>query len=268
MQIKVAPSILSADFSKLSSEIRTVSVMSDLLHIDVMDGHFVPNISIGVPVVASLASATKLPLDIHLMIDSPEKFITAFADALASGVFADKTFRDISQDYIVVHAESCGGSGGIPGTEGSVEALVEVLKMIKARGIKAGFSVKPATPIENYEVVLPFVDMVLIMTVEPGFGGQKFMDYMMPKVRWLRAKIDESNGVAAGGASGGGGISSGGVVVGGVRAGALNFGIEVDGGINDETCKTAVSAGADVLVAGNYIFKAKNRKKAIEKLRV
>jgi len=242
MQIKIAPSILSADFSKLSSEIRTVSALSDMLHVDVMDGHFVPNISVGVPVVYSLSSATKLPLDVHLMIDSPEKFVTAFSDALASGVFADGTYRDISRDYIVVHAEACGGSGGIPGIEGSPEALVEVLKMIKARGIKAGFSIKPATPIEQYEAALPYSDIVLVMTVEPGFGGQKFMDYMMPKVRWLRSKIDESSG-------------------------SFNFGIEVDGGINDETAKTAVSSGADILVAGNYIFKSKNRKRAIEKIK-
>jgi len=255
MDTKIAPSILSADFCKLKSEIRSVAASTDMVHIDVMDGHFVPNISIGVPVVESLAKSITLPLDVHLMIESPEKYITAFADALVSGITGktrkDGTGnRDVGCDFITVHAEACGGSGALSGPAGSVEALSEVLKMIKARGIKAGFSVKPATNIEQYEAVLPLVDMVLIMTVEPGFGGQKFMDYMMAKVKWLRGKLEEAP------------------VTGGIDAlPKLNFDIEVDGGINAETAKIAKESGANVLVAGNYIFKARNRKKAIEVLK-
>lgn len=257
MDTKIAPSILSADFSKLKSEIRSVAAGSDMIHIDVMDGHFVPNISIGVPVVESLAKSITLPLDVHLMIDTPEKYVTVFADALVSGmtgkVKKDGTGnRDVSRDFITVHAEACGGSGALAGPAGSVEALSEVLKMIKARGIKAGFSVKPATPIEQYESVLPLADVVLIMTVEPGFGGQKFMDYMMAKVKWLRGKIEE-NGLSP--ARRGSGLQ------------LLNFDIEVDGGINAETAKIAKESGANVLVAGNYIFKARNRKKAMEGLK-
>jgi len=256
--MKIARSILSADFSKLKSEIRSVSAVSDLIHIDVMDGHFVPNISIGVPVVESLAKTVTLPLDVHLMIESPEKYVAAFADALASGVGLKKFNRDISQDFIVVHAEACGGSGAIAGAAGSKEALAEVLKMIKARGIKAGFSVKPATPIEQYEEVLPLADMVLIMTVEPGFGGQKFMDYMMAKVKWLKGKLDASNAAVAQAGATGTAVPI---------PGKLNFDIEVDGGINAETSKVAKESGANVLVAGNYIFKARSRKSKIEGLK-
>jgi ribulose-phosphate 3-epimerase len=259
--MKIAPSILSADFSKLKSEIRSVAAVSDMIHIDVMDGHFVPNISIGVPVVESLAKMVTLPLDVHLMIESPEKYVVAFADALASGVGLKKFNRDISQDFITVHAEACGGSGALGGAAGSVEALSEVLKMIKARGIKAGFSVKPATPIEQYESVLPLVDMVLIMTVEPGFGGQKFMDYMMAKVKWLKGKLDEHAAGTA--ANAGAGLAQGSSAV----PGRAVFEIEVDGGINAETAKIAKESGANVLVAGNYIFKSRSRKSKIEALK-
>jgi ribulose-phosphate 3-epimerase len=231
--MKIAPSILSADFNHLSDEIKKVSFKggADLIHVDVMDGRFVPNISIGVPVVESLAKSVDLPLDVHLMIENPEKFIGPFIDALASS-----SKREISQDYIVVHAEACDGGKG----------LINVLKMIKARGVKAGFSVKPGTPIEQYEKALPYSDMVLIMTVEPGFGGQKFMNEMMPKVEWLRRRLDNS--------------SAG-------KAGNLAYEIEVDGGINAETSKIAEEAGANVLVAGNYIFKSQDYEKAIKALR-
>lgn len=216
--VKIAPSILSADFSRLKEEVSAVlEAGAELVHVDVMDGHFVPNITIGVPVVESLARAVTAPLDVHLMIENPGKFIDAFADAM--GVSG----RDCSDDYIVVHAEACEGN------------LKEVLGAIKARKVKAGFSVKPGTAIEKYADVLGLCDMVLIMTVEPGFGGQKFMADMMSKVKWLAANFSGE--------------------------------IEVDGGVNAQTAAVCREAGATVLVAGSYIFKSDNYADAVKSLR-
>jgi ribulose-phosphate 3-epimerase len=207
MKIKIAPSILSADFGNLNKDVKSVEKDSDLIHVDVMDGHFVPNISIGALVVSKIKS--KRPLDVHLMIENPEKYIEFFAKAGAA--------------IITVHAEA-------------TKDLKGLLEKIKSYGVKAGVSIKPKTPISKIQKVLDLVDMVLVMTVEPGFGGQKFIEKMMDKVKALRAKKPKLD-------------------------------IEVDGGINEETAKIAVKAGANILVAGSYIFGAKNKKKAIDSLK-
>ena len=207
MKIKIAPSILSADFGNLNKDVKSVEKDSDLIHVDVMDGHFVPNISIGALVVSKIKS--KRPLDVHLMIENPEKYVEFFAKAGAA--------------IITVHAEA-------------TKDLKGLLEKIKSYGVKAGVSIKPKTPISKIQKVLDLVDMVLVMTVEPGFGGQKFIEKMMDKVKALRAKKPKLD-------------------------------IEVDGGINEETAKIAVKAGANILVAGSYIFGAKNKKKAIDSLK-
>jgi len=207
MKLKIAPSILSADFGRLNEEIATIEPYADLIHVDVMDGHFVPNITIGAPVVKWIKS--KLPLNCHLMIEHPENFLEAFAKAGAH--------------TITVHQEVC-------------THLSRVLQQIKDLGCKAGVSINPATPVEMLEEVIEDVDEVLIMSVNPGFGGQSFIESALGKiaaVREMSAEVD----------------------------------IAVDGGINEETGRLCVEAGANVLIAGSYIFGAKNRKKAIESLR-
>ncbi len=214
MVIKIAPSILAADFSRLGEEIREIEEAgADLLHIDVMDGHFVPNITIGVPVVASLKGATRLPLDVHLMIDNPGKFIKPFARAGA--------------DMITFHLEVIPEPG-------------EILKAIKGYGVKAGLALNPSTPLVKLAPVLKGLDMVLLMTVNPGFGGQAFMPEVIPKIRELRKIIEERN---------------------------LPVDIEVDGGINKETARQVISAGANVLVAGTAVFSGQDRKSNLQALR-
>ncbi len=201
--IKIAPSILSADFANLQRDIERIS-SADYVHVDVMDGLFVPNISIGIPVVQAIRPVTDLPLDVHLMIAQPARYVERFCDAGA--------------DIVTCHVEA-----------DLEENIHKALQLIHAKGRRAGIVVKPAT---SETALLPFlqeVDMVLVMTVEPGFGGQKFMADMMPKVRAIRALLDEQN---------------------------PSCDLEVDGGIDPETAPTAIGAGANVLVAGSAVYGA------------
>ncbi|HUG39085.1 MAG TPA: ribulose-phosphate 3-epimerase [Longimicrobiales bacterium] len=203
MSVKIAPSILSADFARLAEGVAEAQAGgADWIHVDVMDGHFVPNITIGVPVVAALRKATELPLDVHLMIDAPERFVDAFVDAGA--------------DLLTVHAEA------------SVH-LHRTLQAIRHHGIRAGVSINPATPVAAVEEVLPFVDLVLVMSVNPGFGGQSFIPTSTGKIRRIRERLD--------------------------RAGLDSVDIEVDGGIGPDTAGEVAAAGATVLVAGAAVYR-------------
>ncbi|RXT15513.1 ribulose-phosphate 3-epimerase [Ammoniphilus sp. CFH 90114] len=213
--IKIAPSILSADFAKLGEEIREVEAGgADYIHVDVMDGHFVPNITIGPLVVQAIRPVTNLPLDVHLMIESPDRYIPEFAKQGA--------------DIITVHQEAC-------------THLHRTIHLIKDYGVKAGVVLNPATPIVTIESILEDLDMVLLMTVNPGFGGQKFISSVLSKIKQLRQQLDER--------------------------GLYHVEIEVDGGIQAETARLAVEAGANVLVAGNAIYGQKDRRAAIQAIR-
>lgn len=206
---KIAPSILSADFANLERDIRDIrSNGGDWVHVDVMDGLFVPNISIGIPVVQAIRPVTDLPLDVHLMIDRPIRYVEQFVKAGA--------------DWLTIHVEA----------DQPANTLV-CLDRIRQLGCKAAISLKPGTPAEAARVFLPKCDMVLVMTVEPGFGGQKFMADMMPKLRTLRQMLDEVNPACI---------------------------LEVDGGVDANTCALCKENGAQVLVAGSAYFKAADRK--------
>jgi ribulose-phosphate 3-epimerase len=202
--IKIAPSILAADFSRLGRQVReAVKAGADYIHVDVMDGHFVPNISIGLPVVVSLRKITRIPLDVHLMIEKPELYIDDFARAGA--------------DIITVHVEAC-------------KHLDATVNSIKKLGVKAGVCLNPATPLSAIDEILPLVDLVLVMTVNPGFGGQAFIAGMVDKIARLRQILYNRKSRAE---------------------------LEVDGGITPLTAPLAVKAGADVLVAGSAIFNSR-----------
>ena len=212
--IKIAPSILSADFAELGRDIRRIAT-ADYVHFDVMDGRFVPNISIGLPVLKSIRPVTELPIDVHLMIEEPSLYAERFCDAGA--------------DLVTMHVEA--------DTE---EKLHKAIAAIHAKGKKAGVGLKPATPAEAALPYLEEVDIILVMTVEPGFGGQKFMADMMPKVTTLRKWIDARNPACE---------------------------LEVDGGVDPETARVCVAAGANVLVAGSSVYRAENIPERIAQLR-
>ena len=212
--IKISPSILSANFSKLGEEIKSIEKAgADYIHIDVMDGSFVPNITIGNEVVRAIRSATALPFDVHLMINNPDNHVKAFAEA--------------GSDIITIHAEA------------SIH-LDRSLALIKSFGKKAGVSLVPSTHEDVLDYVLDKLGLILVMTVNPGFGGQKFLDSQLRKIENIRKKIEKSG---------------------------RKIDLEVDGGVNPQTSKLAVQAGADVLVAGSYIFGSGNYSDAILKLR-
>ncbi len=203
MSVKIAPSILSSDFARLAEGVAEAEAGgADWIHVDVMDGHFVPNITIGVPVVAALRSVTDLPLDVHLMIERPEKYVDAFADAGA--------------DWLTVHQEAC-------------THLHRTVQAIKHRGMNAAVSLNPATPVGTLEEIAPYLDMVLVMSVNPGFGGQSFIPTSTAKIARVRALLKD--------------------------AGRDDAEIQVDGGIGPDTAGEVAGAGATVLVAGSAIYK-------------
>lgn len=200
--IKLAPSILSADFARLGEQVaEATKAGADYIHVDVMDGHFVPNITIGAPVVASLRSWTNLPLDVHLMIEHPEQYISDFVNSGAN--------------IITVHVEAC-------------PHLHRIIQSIKEAHVKTGIALNPATPLSSIEEIIPYLDLVILMSVNPGFGGQVFIPETLEKIARLRRMLDD---------------------------GGLNAELEVDGGITPDNAPNLVEAGASVLAIGNSVFK-------------
>lgn len=212
--VKIAPSILSADFSRLGEEIIAAEKAgADLIHLDVMDGHFVPNITIGPLVVKAVKKIASKPLDVHLMIEDPDHYIKEFADSGA--------------DIITVHEEVC-------------IHLHRSIQNIKECGVKAAVSINPATPVRNIEDILPYLDMVLVMSVNPGFGGQSFIPEMLPKIELLKSIITEKN---------------------------LRIEIEVDGGVKVDNVADVVNAGADIVVMGSAFYNSDDYAETVRKVR-
>ncbi|MPQ25891.1 ribulose-phosphate 3-epimerase [Bacillus paralicheniformis] len=213
--VYVAPSILSADFARLGEEIRDVEQGgADFIHIDVMDGHFVPNLTIGPLVVEAVRPITELPLDVHLMIEAPDRYIPAFAKAGA--------------DILSVHVEAC-------------PHLHRTIQLIKEQGVKAGVVLNPHTPVQQIEHVFEDLDLVLLMTVNPGFGGQSFISSVLPKIRQVKEMAEQK--------------------------GLSDLLIEVDGGVNKNTARQCIESGANLLVAGSAVYNEKDRKKAISDIK-
>jgi ribulose-phosphate 3-epimerase len=212
MGIQISPSLLSADFANLAAASAAVP-SADWIHVDVMDNHFVPNLTIGLPVVESLAKAVQQPLDVHLMIDDPDRWAPGYVEAGA--------------DSVTFHVEAA-------------DAPVRLARELRKHGARAGLALRPATPIEPYEDLLPEIDMVLVMTVEPGFGGQQFLDLCLPKVRRARQLIDKRGG---------------------------DLWLQVDGGISADTIERCAEAGADVFVAGSAVFAADEPDAVVAQLR-
>jgi ribulose-phosphate 3-epimerase len=209
--VQISPSILSADFANLAAELQRIEGAADWAHVDVMDGHFVPNLTLGLPVVEALLRSTTLPVDCHLMIEDPDRWAPAYAEAGAGSV----TF----------HVEAAA-------------APVRLARALRSAGARAGMALKPATPVEPYVDLLPELDMLLVMTVEPGFGGQRFLDVVLPKIRRAKQAI-----------------------------GDLDVWLQVDGGVSAETVERCAEAGADVLVAGSAVYGADDPAAAVEALR-
>lgn len=214
VMIKIAPSVLSADFSKLGEEIKKAEAAgADLIHVDVMDGHFVPNITVGPLVVEAIKNVTTLPIDVHLMIEEPDEFLKDFIKAGA--------------DYITVHIEAS-------------THLHRTVHWIKESGVKAGVSLNPATPVWSLETILPDLDVVLLMSVNPGFGGQQFIPRTLPKIKTLKELIKDEG---------------------------YEIEIEVDGGVNINNAGDVARAGADILVMGNAFFNSKDYAKVVKAVR-